>query len=163
MSKPSDYHPWVTFIYAREEARRRGDRRVGTEHLVLGLVSEPAMAEVLGRDLPTARAALDALDHDALVAVGLGEGLDAPPIPIRERTPRPTVRAVLKDRLPMTPAAMAAMKKASRDIRRGRRIPPERVMLALVELEPPDPAYDLFGALGIDRTELKQRLVVTSA
>jgi len=81
VSKPSDYHPWVTFIYAREEARRRGDRRVGTEHLVLGLVSEPAMAEVLGRDLPTARAALDALDHDALVAVGLGEGLDAPPIP----------------------------------------------------------------------------------
>jgi hypothetical protein len=35
-SKPADaYHPWnpwSTYIDAREEARRRGDRKAGTEH-----------------------------------------------------------------------------------------------------------------------------------
>jgi predicted RNA-binding protein len=39
-----DYHPWTTFIYARQEARRRGDRKVGTEHLVLALMREPGIA-----------------------------------------------------------------------------------------------------------------------
>ena len=65
-SKAGEYHPWTTFIYAREEARRRGDRRVGTEHLVLGLLREPEIARLLGCDLEAAREALDAMDHDAL-------------------------------------------------------------------------------------------------
>ncbi|HKR98147.1 MAG TPA: Clp protease N-terminal domain-containing protein, partial [Candidatus Dormibacteraeota bacterium] len=43
-----EYHPWTTYVYAREEARLRGDRRVGTEHLVLGLLREPDLAQVLG-------------------------------------------------------------------------------------------------------------------
>ena len=42
--KPADaYHPWRTYIDAREEARRRGDRKVGTEHLILGLLREPVL------------------------------------------------------------------------------------------------------------------------
>jgi|HubBroStandDraft_6_1064221.scaffolds.fasta_scaffold26237_5 hypothetical protein len=35
------YHPWSTYIAAREEARRRGDRRVGTEHLLVALLENP--------------------------------------------------------------------------------------------------------------------------
>jgi hypothetical protein len=31
-------------VCAREETRRRGDRRVDTEHLVLGLLREPDVA-----------------------------------------------------------------------------------------------------------------------
>ncbi|MHB1833596.1 MAG: Clp protease N-terminal domain-containing protein, partial [Solirubrobacteraceae bacterium] len=38
-------NPWSTYIDAREEARRRGDRKVGTEHLILGLLSEPLLAQ----------------------------------------------------------------------------------------------------------------------
>ncbi len=43
-SKPADaYHPWSTYIDAREEARRRGERKVGTEHLILGLLRDPVL------------------------------------------------------------------------------------------------------------------------
>ena len=39
----------LVHIYAaREEARRRGDRRVGTEHLLLALLEDPAIEAVLG-------------------------------------------------------------------------------------------------------------------
>jgi len=99
-SKPADaYHPWSTYIDAREEARRRGDRKVGTEHLILGLLREPVLAQALGCDLQTARDALDAMDHDALAAVGIGAAFNAPPIPIDEpikRPSRPTLKAVLR-------------------------------------------------------------------
>jgi hypothetical protein len=44
-SKVGEYHPWTTYVYAREEARRRGDGCVGTEHLVLGLLREPDLAQ----------------------------------------------------------------------------------------------------------------------
>ena len=62
-NKVGKYHPWTTYVYAREEARRRGDRRVGTEHLVLGLLREPDIAQVLGCDLGAAREALDTMDR----------------------------------------------------------------------------------------------------
>lgn len=62
------YHPWTTYIHAREEARRRGDRQVGTEHLLLGLLHEKGIDSVLGTDLQSGREALDALDREALGA-----------------------------------------------------------------------------------------------
>jgi hypothetical protein len=161
-SKPADaYHPWTTYIDAREEARRRGDRKVGTEHLILGLLREPAVAQALGCDLQTARDALDAMDHDALAAVGIGAAFRAPPIPIDEpikRPVRPTLKAVLRDRLPMTPAAKTALEKSSKEIRRGRHIGPQQVLLTVLELEPPDPAAELITALGVDRAAARQRL-----
>jgi Clp amino terminal domain, pathogenicity island component len=165
--KPADaYHPWTTYIDAREEARRRGDRKVGTEHLILGLLREPAVAQALGCDLQTARDALDAMDHDALAAVGIGAAFNAPPIPIDEpikRPVRPTLKAVLRDRLPMTPAAKTALEKSSKEIRRGRHIGPQQVLLTVLELEPPDPAAELIAALGVDRAAARQRLSVGRA
>jgi hypothetical protein len=161
-SKPADaYHPWSTYIYAREEARRRGDRRVGTEHLVLGLIREPALAQALGRDVQTARDTLDAMDQDALAAVGIGAAFNAPPIPIDETVKlarRPTLKAVLRDRLPMTPAAKTALQESSKELRRGHHIPPQQVLLTVLELEPPDPAAELISALGVDRAGARARL-----
>lgn len=161
-SKPADaYHPWRTYIDAREEARRRGDRKVGTEHLVLGLLREPVLAQALGCDLPTAREALDAMDHEALAAVGIGAAFNAPPIPIDEpinRPPRPTFKAVLRDRLPMTPAAKAALETSYKEIRRAHATGPQQVLLTVLELEPPDPAAELIAALGVDRAAVRQRL-----
>ena len=166
-SKPADaYHPWRTYIDAREEARRRGDRKVGTEHLILGLLREPVLAQALGCDLPTARDALDAMDHDALAAVGIGAAFNAPPIPIDEpikRPSRPTFKAVLRDRLPMTPAAKTALEKSYKEIRRGHHIGPQQVLLTVLELAPPDPAAELIAALGVDRAAARQRLVVGRA
>jgi hypothetical protein len=163
-SKQTDaYHPWRTYIDAREEARRRGDRKVGTEHLVLGLLMEPVLAQALGCELQTARDALEAMDRDALAAVGIDATFSAPPIPIDEptkRPSRPTFKAVLRDRLPMTPAAKTALEKSSKEIRRGHHIGPQQVLLAVLELEPPDPAAELIAALGVDRAAARQRLGV---
>ena len=162
-SKPAAdaYHPWRTYIDAREEARRRGDRKVGTEHLVLGLLMEPVLAQALGCDLQTARDALDAMDHDALAAVGMGAVFNAPPIPIDEsmkRPPRPTFKAVLQNRLPMTPAAKRALENSYKEMRRAHDTGPQRVLLAVLALEPPDPAAELIAALGVDREAARQRL-----
>ena len=166
-SKPADaYHPWRTYIDAREEARRRGDRKVGTEHLILGLLMEPVVEQALGCDLQKARDALDAMDHDALAAVGIGAGFNAPPIPIDEsakRPPRPTFKAVLRDRLPLTPVAKRALEKSSKEIRRGHHMGPQQVLLTVLELEPPDPAAELIAALGVDRAAVQQRLAVGRA
>ena len=165
-SKPADWYlPWSTYIDAREEARRRGDRKVGTEHLILGLLREPVLAQALGCDLQTARDALDAMDHEALTAVGIGAAFSAPPIPIEEpikRPSRPTLKAVLRDRLPMTPAAKTALEKSYKEIRRGPLFP-QQVLLTVLELEPPDPAAELIAALGVDRAAARQRLGVGRA
>ena len=166
-SKPADaYHPWSTYIDAREEARRRGDRKVGTEHLILGLLREPVVAQALGCDLQTARDALDAMDRDALAAVGIGAAFNAPPIPIDEpikRSARPTFKAVLRDRLPLTPAAKRALEESYKEIRRGHHNGPQQVLLTVLELEPPDPAAELIAALDVDRVAARQRLGVGRA
>ena len=165
--KPADaYHPWGTYIDAREEARRRGDRRVGTEHLVLGLLREPVLAQALGCDLQTARDALDAMDHDALAAVGVGAAFNVQPVPIDDpskRPSRPTFKAVLRDRLPMTPAAKTALEESYKKVRRSHDTFPQQVLLAVLELEPPDPAAGLIAALGVDRAAARQRLGVGRA
>ncbi|HEX3933023.1 MAG TPA: Clp protease N-terminal domain-containing protein [Nocardioides sp.] len=166
-SQPADaWNPWSTYIDAREEARRRGDRKVGTEHLILGLLREPVLAQALGCDLQTARDALDAMDHDALAAVGIGAAFHAPPIPIDEpikRPSRPTLKAVLRDRLPMTPAAKTALENSYKERRRGHHIPPQQVLLTILELKPPDPAAELIAALGVDRAAVRERLGVGRA
>jgi ATP-dependent Clp protease ATP-binding subunit ClpA len=162
----SAWNPWGTYIDAREEARRRGDRKVGTEHLLLGLLREPVLAQAVGCELQTARDALDAMDHDALAAVGIGAAFKAPPIPIDEpvkRSPRAAFKASLRDRLPMTPAAKTAMEEAWKETRGGRQIGAQQVLLTVLELEPPDPAAELIAALGVDRAAALQRLGVGRA
>jgi hypothetical protein len=155
------YHPWTTYIYAREEARRRGDRKVGTEHVVLGLMRDPALAELFDVDLETARQALAAIDGDALATLGIDPGIAAPPVPSHElsdRPPRPTLKRVLQDRLPLTPAGKNALRAGEKDLRRRRAVDPRQVLAALLVLEPPDPAAQLFARLGIDREALRARL-----
>jgi hypothetical protein len=160
----ADNH-WNTYIDARAEARRRGDRKVGTEHLILALLRKPVLAQALGCELQTARDALDAMDHDALAAVGIGAAFNAPPIPIDEpikRPSRPMLSAVFGERLPMTPAAKAAMEKAHKQIRRGPLFP-QQVLLTVLALKPPDPAAELIAALGVDRAAARERLGVERA
>jgi hypothetical protein len=165
------FNPWATAVYAREEARRRGNRRVGTEDLVLGLLREPDVAQGLGCDLGAARDALDAMDRDALVAIGIDRPLDAPPVPTREPAldgQRAVVKAVLTDHLPMTPVAKRALEQAGKDRGHGHgsgapwnpspRWSRERVLNALLSLAPPDPAAALLDALDVDRAAVRTRL-----
>jgi Clp amino terminal domain, pathogenicity island component len=161
-----DYHPWSTYLDAREEAKVRGDRRVGTEHLAVALLMEADLAEALGCDPPAARAALHAMDREALTAVGLDGVLEELPSVTpergRERAPRrPSIKTVMLGRIPLTPGAKHVLRDSSRDMRRiGRRHPgPEHVMAALLERERPDPAAELFAALGVDIAVARGRLV----
>ena len=168
-NKVGGFNPWATAVHAREEARRRGNRRVGTEDLVLGLLREPDVAQVLGCDLGAARGALDALDRDALVAVGIDRPLDAPPVPTREPAlggRRAVLKAVLTDHLPMTPVAKRAKEAAGKDDhgrwvdtrQKARGWSRERMLIALLSLAPPDPGAALLDALDVDRTAVGARL-----
>jgi hypothetical protein len=164
MTEASDsaiaYHPWTTYAAAREEARIRGDRRVGTDHLLLGLLRDPEIEEVLHVTLESAREALTALDRAALASIGVIAEFKTPPSADRALPKRPTAKELWKvrDRLRLTPAAKTALQEAGRPMRRGKQITAQKVLLALVENRPPDPAATLFGALGVDPVEVRERL-----
>ena len=137
---------------AAGEARRRGDRRLGTDHLLLGLLHDagsPA-ARALGVSLEAARAASDDLDLAALAAVGiLVNHVDRAPEPLPAR------------RLPpLTSGARAVMKRAIDEARPARtgRIETRHFLLALLSRERPDPAADLLHALGVDSHAVRDRL-----
>jgi len=53
------------YLRASEEARRRGDRRTGTDHILLALFEDPSIEVALGVSLQQARQALESLDHEA--------------------------------------------------------------------------------------------------
>jgi ATP-dependent Clp protease ATP-binding subunit ClpA len=137
---------------ATQEARRRGDRRLGTDHLLLGLLHDedsPA-AKALGVSLADVRAASEALDRAALAAVGieiqaLGEG---PPVSFGRRLP------------PLTSGARAVFKRAIDEARPSRsgRIDTTHFLLALLSLQRPDPAAELLDALRVDPAAVRKRL-----
>lgn len=159
-SAPEHYHPWVTYVAARQEAKTRGDRRVGTDHLLLGLLRDPEVERLLGVSLESSRAMLDSLDRTALAAVGIAADFDPPRLVDRALPKRPTAKELWKvrDRLKMTPAAAAALREAGRPIRRGRNISAQQVLAALLENRPPDPAAVLLEALGVDVAEVCSRM-----
>jgi hypothetical protein len=137
---------------ATQEARRRGDRRLGTEHLVLGLLHDGGSqaAKALGVPLADARAKSDARDVAALALVGvevepLGEG---------------AASSFARRRPPLTSGARAVLKRASDEARGSNtgRAEATHVLLALLSLPRPDPAAELLGALGVDPAQVRKRL-----
>jgi hypothetical protein len=126
----------------------RGDRSVSTEHLALALLVDPESgpAVALGVSLATAQGALEALDRQALAWVGIDAALPAPlTVPGRQR------------RLRLTPAAFSVF-TGLRQYAKGERLGVQHVLLALLERRRPDPAAELFDALGVDRVEVHRRL-----
>jgi hypothetical protein len=140
-----DYTFGATYYDARDEAIRRGDRTIGTEHLVLALLVDPASptARALGCDLDSARRALDALDSQALAAIGVQPGITAGPVAVRAT-----------GRLRLTPAAKAVFA----GIRDTREAGLGIVLNALLDLPRPDPAAELLAALGVDARAARERL-----
>jgi ATP-dependent Clp protease ATP-binding subunit ClpA len=156
---PETLHGWAVYLRAGEEARRRGDRRTGTDHLLLALLEDPSTEAALGVDLQQAREALDSLDHEALGALGLGSGADAPPLPMRAVPKKPRLRDVAqKDRLRMTPAAKKVLEEASKPNRRRLYVTAQQVLAQILALQPPDPAAVLLAALGVNTSEVRRRL-----
>jgi ATP-dependent Clp protease ATP-binding subunit ClpA len=156
---PEVLHPWTIYRRASEEARRRGDRRIGTDHVLLGLLEDPSIEVVLGVSLQQARQALESLDQEALGALGMGSATDAPSLPIRAMPKKPTIRAVMKkDRLRMTPAAKKVLEEAVKPMRRKTQVTAQQVLAQILNLQPPDPAAVLLGALGLNTSEVRRRL-----
>ena len=156
---PEVLHPWTIYMRASEEARRRGDRRTGTDHVLLGLLEDPSIEVVLGVSLQQARQALDALDQEALGALGMGSGTDAPALPMRAVPKKPTLLDIMqKDRLRMTPAAKKLLEEAVKPNRRKTQVTAQQVLAQILNLQPPDPAAVLLGALGVNTAEVRRRL-----
>jgi hypothetical protein len=156
---PETLHGWAIYLRASEEARRRGDRRTGTDHVLLALLEDPSIEVVLGVSLEQARQALDSLDQEALGALGLGSGADAPPLPMRAVPKKPRIRDVAqKDRFRMTPAAKKVLEEASKPNRRRLKVTAQQVLAQILTLQPPDPAAVLLGALGVNASEVQCRL-----
>jgi len=123
------------------------------------LLALAAITFVLGVSLQQARQALESLDQEALGALGIGSGTDAPPLPMRAVPKKPTIRAVMKkDRLRMTPAAKRVLEEAVKPMRRKTQVTAQQVLAQILTLEPPDPAAVLLGALGVNTSEVRRRL-----
>src|SRR6202142_4742063 len=139
---PEVLHVWAIYLRASEEARRRGDRRTGPDPLLLALLEDPSTEAVLGVSLQQARQALESLDHEALGALGLGSGTDAPALPMRAVPKKPRIRDVAKkDRFRMTPAAKKVLEAAykPKGHRKFQLTGPE-VLAQILTLQLPDPA-----------------------
>jgi hypothetical protein len=156
---PAVLHPWTIYMQASEEARRRGDRRTGTDHVLLALLEDPSIEAVLGVSLGQARQALESLDQEALGALGMRSGTDAPMLAMRAVPKKPTIRAVMtKDRLRMTPAAKKVLEEAVKPMRRKTQVTAPQVLAQILALRPPDPAAVLLGALGVNTSAVRERL-----
>ena len=156
---PEVHHAWAIYLQASEEARRRGDRRTGTDHLLLALLEDPSIEVALGVTLQQARQAHESLDHEALGALGMVSGTDAPALPMRAVPKKPRVRDVAtKDRLRMTPAAKKVLEEAVRPNRRKLQVTAPQVLAQILALQPPDPAAALLGALGVNTSQVRRRL-----
>ncbi len=157
---PATLHAWAIYLQASEEARRRGDRRTGTDQILLALFEDPSIEAVLGVNLQQAREALESLDREALGALGLRSGVDAPALPMHTVPKKPRIRDVAKkDRLRMTPAAKKVLEEAYKP--KGHRkfqVTGPEVLAQILALQPPDPAAVLLGALGVNTSEVLGRL-----
>lgn len=134
---------------AAEEAHRRGDRRIGTDHMLLGLLHDPAAAKLLGVRLEDARDASSDLDRAALAAVGFeAQALDAP-IPVRSRR-----------RPPFTSGAREVLKRGVDEARavKSRHIEARHLLLGILTRERPDPAAELLAAMDVDVVSARERL-----
>jgi hypothetical protein len=156
---PEMLHVWAVYLRASEEARRRGDRRTGTDHLLLALLEDPSIEVALGVNLQQARRALESLDQEALGALGLGSDLDAPPLPMCAVPKNPRIRDIArKDRFRMTPAAKKVLEEATTPNRRRLYVTAEQVLAQILTRQPPDPAAVLLCALDVNASEVRRRL-----
>ena len=160
---PETLHAWAITLQASEEARGRGDRRYGTDHILLALFEDPSIEVVLGVSLQQARQALDALDHEALGALGIGDPTDVPALSMRAVPKKPRFRDIAQiDRLRITPAAKKVLEDAVKPNRRKTQVTGQQVLAQILVLQPPDPAAVLLGALGVDSSSVRGRLDLTT-
>ena len=125
-----------------EEAGLRGDRRIGTDHLLLGVLHDPDIAALLGVDVGQARAQAAALDREALVVIGVDIGNFSPSV-----SPRKAWNAQFTSGSKAVMSRVVVLTAAEK----ARRIASKHLVLALLERTAPDPAAAILDGLRVDR------------
>lgn len=139
---------------ARHEAELRGDQRIGTDHLLIALLQDAAVAQVTGIDALVARQTADQLDREALAAIGITL---ADWQPDRRAAPGKRVRFMTAGAKTVLghALAVAAAEKAPA-------ITSRHMLLALLDQHEPDPATTLLAALPLDQAALRLRLAAAT-
>jgi ATP-dependent Clp protease ATP-binding subunit ClpA len=139
---------------ARHEAERRGDRRIGTDHLLIALLEDAAVARTAGDDAGDARRAADRLDREALAAIGIRLADWQP-----DRDAAPGQRVLF-----MTAGAKAVIRRtlAVAQAEKARAITTRHLLLALLDQREPDPSTALLAALPVDPVALRLRLATAA-
>jgi ATP-dependent Clp protease ATP-binding subunit ClpA len=146
---------------ARVEAERRGDRRIGSDHLLIGLLLDDETARLVGVTAAAAREAVDRLDRDALTAIGFdvggaetaGRAASGAASAADRRMPGKRVTAI-------STGAKGVIERSLANAAAGkaRAVTSEHMLLALLDRRQPDPAATLLAALPIDVPALRERL-----
>jgi len=131
-------HARDAVLLAIDEAGRRGDRKVSTDHLLIGILHDPAIAQEVGAGPDAARQAADRLDRDALATIGVDAGAFGT-----------LASAAGSTRLPFTPNAKSVLKQAlaHTTTEKARHIQTTHLLRALLERDAPDPAAELLAEL----------------
>lgn len=141
----------LVVTHAVEEARNRGDSRIGTEHLLIGVARARSFEDPMP-DVESIRAQLDRMDREALASVGLDPAL------IEIAGPAGSKRTA---HIPFTNAAKDILKDALRaalDLGH-RHIGVEHIAVALTETEGPDRATGALYGLDLDPDALRAALL----
>ena len=133
---------------AFEEAKRRGDARLGTDHVLLGALHDPRGSGLVGADVADARSAMDRLDLAALAAVGIDTDV---PFTASRRGSKPR----------WSVGAQQVLRESVRDakLRRAKVIDVASVLRSLLDRPAPDPAHELLAEIGVDADVVRTRLV----
>jgi hypothetical protein len=134
---------------ATDEARFRGDRRVGTDHILLALLADSFGTEVIGVGLAEGRESARSLDLRALEAIG---------VPSAGLYPHDAVRTA--GYLPFSAGARDILRRTVQlsAAERARQIGIRHLLAAVLEREGPDPAMAMLAELGVDRKLARERL-----
>ena len=143
-------------------ARRRGDSRIGTDHLLIGVITAGnEIARAAGLSVDGMHEALDRLDGSALGAFGIDAAPEiwgspfpvAQPHPARQRRHR----RILARHLPLSAGAKKSLEKSVRVAldHRHRRINTNHLLAALATGGINDPAIRLLRSSAVDPADLE--------
>ena len=141
----------LVVTHAVAEAQNRGDSRIGTEHLLIGVANTRSLEDLMP-DVESIRDELDRIDREALASVGLDPALIEAAGPARIKR---------SGHIPFTNGAKEILKDALRaalDLGH-RHIGVDHIAVALTEIEGPDRATAVLYGLDLDPASLRAALL----